>query len=267
MIVEESTAEKPTLERATSNKEGEDVVLPPNVDLKKAKIVLYEFSFSPPCAKVRALLNFYSIPFESNTTTPGQSKEGIDNAYKKVPRMTIDGFQINDSAVIFRTLAPLLSGSPLTAAEVELEKSNNVRGFMGALEKETASSFWGIAGAVDALYGTPSSSLSAYLVKPVAKYAAGLVWPLPWTLMHFAPHGSDGDSLKFAHRYYGHLLATGGPYFHGEKIGPVDLSIYGTLKTFLVMHAPMADHVLDAAELRSWFEKVDAAVEAVKPIF
>jgi len=263
----EEPAEKPTLQKMASNKEGEDVALPEGIDLKQAKIVLYEFALSPPCAKVRALLNYYSVPYETNTTTPGQEKEGIDNSYKKIPRMTIDGFQINDSAVIFKTLAPLLSGSPLTAVELELEKSNNIRGFMGALEKETFSSFWGIAGAVDTFYGEPSYSLSAYLVKPVAKYAAGLAWPLPWTVLHFMPHGSDGDSLKFAHRYYGHLLATGGPYFHGEKIGPVDLSIYGTLKTFVVLHAPMAHSILEAAELRSWFEKVDAAVEAVKPIF
>ena len=45
-------------------------------------------------------------------------------------------------AAQFRALAPLLTGTPLSPRQVELENWNNVKGFMGALEKETWPGGW-----------------------------------------------------------------------------------------------------------------------------
>jgi hypothetical protein len=85
----------------------------------------------------------------SQPSTPLRTASAVRLAADgKVPKLVVDGRQINDSAVIVRTLAPLLSGEPLDAGIVELEKLNNVAGLIGALEKETASSYWGIAAAV-----------------------------------------------------------------------------------------------------------------------
>ena len=138
----------PVLKRRTSNAEGQDLSEPLPAELttldglRKANVKLYEFKFSPPCAKVRALLNYHGVEFESVEAKPHEKKSDIDNSYGKVPKLVINDLQINDSAVIVRTLVPVLTGGdPLTAAEVELEKVNNVRGLIGALEKETATSF------------------------------------------------------------------------------------------------------------------------------
>ena len=121
---------KAKLQRRATNAEGEDLAepLPADLDLKAAKVVLFGFDASPPTIKVKALLHYYGIPYKYVVTMPGQKQEGLDGGYTKVPKLVIDNRQINDSAVIFRTLAPLLAGAALTPAQVALESDNNVRG-------------------------------------------------------------------------------------------------------------------------------------------
>ena len=238
-----------------SNCEGEDVALPAQLSLKGAQITLFEFSLSPPCAKVRALLHFYRIPYTSSVTLPNAKKEGLDPSYGKVPRLLIDGIQINDSEVIFRALSPLLAGAPLTPSQAALEKDNNIRGLMGALERESFGSFFGIAGAasagLDAMLPTwQASPLWSYVGKPAIAFSAGLLWPVPYAVLgRVTPHGAAGDSLKFGHRFRGALGL--GPFFHGSSIGPLDLSLYGTLKSFVHMASPVSSGHLNRSRAES----------------
>ena len=254
------------LKRQMTNREGEDLAepLPKDLDLKKEKIKLYGFDFSPPCMKVRVLLNYYGIPYEWIQAMPGQKKDDLDDSYKKVPKLVIGERQINDSAVIFRTLAPFLTGSPMTQSEILLEKDNNIRGFLGALEKETASSYYGIVCASSSFMASWSTT-TGKLARPVLPYVLGLVAPLPWALFKFvAPHGRDGTSMEFGKRYQAALGDK--KYFSGEAIGPLDLSLYGTFKCFGYFNSPPAAAVLKECGLKEWYERCDAAVNAVKPI-
>ena len=250
-----------TLKRHASNREGEDLVepLPADLDLKKAKIVLYGFDLSPPCNKIRTLLNFYDVPYEYVEAQPYSKPAGLeDPSYGKVPKLVIDGRQVNDSAVIYRTLVPYLTGVPLTAAEVALEKENNIKGLMGALEKESFGSYFGIVGAARALTATWTSR-SGSLVKPWLPYAAGLFWPVGWAVVgRVTPHGRDGSSIESGHKFRKALGDS--PYFHGDTIGPLDLSLFGTLKSFVHMRSPPASAVLNQCGLRAWYERCDAAI-------
>jgi len=263
-------SKQPVLTRHESNREGVD--LPPDtldkldkLDLKASKNTLYQFDQSPPCWKVRALLHYYGVPYESVTAYPGSKVEGLDNTYQKIPKLMVDDVQINDSAVVYRTLGPLLSGTPLTAAQVELEKRNNIKGLLGALEKETASSYFGIAEATRALTADwGKTSYVAALIKPVLPYAAGLIFPLPMLALSRAPHGKDGPSLAHG-KVYQEALGKG-PFFHGEQLGLLDLSLYGTFACFLSLRSPPAAAVLDQCGLRAWYERVDASVKAVRPL-
>ena len=259
------------MERQLSNREGEDLpegALPPDLDLKTADIVYYGFPLSPPCTKIRALLNFYGIPYKVVDAQPNQKKEGLpDDSYGKVPKIVVNGIQINDSAVIYRTLVPYLTGKKLTKEEAELEANNNVRGLMGALELESFSQYSGIVGAVRSglkLMGPSEETRLGYAfsyVAPIVPYGLGLIWPLPWLvkLAGIAPHGKDGPALEHGKKWRDALGSQ--KYFHGETLGPLDLSLYGTMKTFLQMHSPVADAVLEECGLAYWYARVDAAFD------
>ena len=264
----------PALRRQASNREGEDVApLPSNLVLHKAAVTLYEFGLSPPCCKVRALLHYYGVPYVSSFTVPRQPKSGLDSAYHKVPKLVVNGQQINDSAVIFRTLSPRLAGEPLTAQQVELEKLNNTHGLMGALEAESLASYWGLVGAVRAQAQLLGLTGLLYAAACVLSLYAGLlvVVTKPLKLLVDAtgrsvvPFRRLEPSAVFAERYRAALGDA--PFFHGGQIGPLDLSLYGTLACFEYMRSPYSASALDASGLRPWYVRVDEAVKAVRPIF
>lgn len=69
--------------------EKQDILTPLPKEWKKPSdlknVVLHQFSFSPPCRKITAILDYHKIPYQSIT---GKKK---DSAYKMIPVLLIDG--------------------------------------------------------------------------------------------------------------------------------------------------------------------------------
>ena len=101
-------------------------------------------------------------------------------------------------------------------------------------------------------------------MKPVLPYLAGFLSPLPKLIFMRAPHGKDGSSLEHGKVYQEALGES--KYFHGEKLGPLDLSLFGTFACFLYLGSPQANQVLDECRLRKWYERCDAEVKAKRPM-
>ena len=63
-----------------TNREFEDAApLPADLDLRTANVELYEFFLSPPCWKVRALLHYYKVSYDSVFCVPFMPRKGLDN--------------------------------------------------------------------------------------------------------------------------------------------------------------------------------------------
>ena len=109
-------------------------------------------------------------------------------SYKKVPKLVIGERQITTRRHLPYARA-LPHRQPDDAVRDPVEKDNNIRGFLGALEKETASSYYGIVCASSSFMASWSTT-TGKLARPVLPYVLGLVAPLPWALFKFvAPHG------------------------------------------------------------------------------
>ena len=72
---------------------------------------------SPPCSAVRAFLALVDIPYETVNVDFLTKSEISFSTYKKLPIITVNGFQINDSAIIIKILAPICFGRHLTEEE------------------------------------------------------------------------------------------------------------------------------------------------------
>ena len=143
---------------------------------------------------------------------------------------------------------------------------HDTTGLSGALEYETAASYWGLTRAVQS-YWRDSTYTTTALVKPWLPYLMGLAFPLPWAVFNIsgAPHGRDGNSQFFGRRFRAALGDA--TFFHGSDApGPLDLSLYGTLKCFTRLGSPPTAAVLDKCELRAWYERMEKAVDARRPI-
>jgi len=267
-----TTAVPRPLAKRASNKEFEDIPPITGVDIKAANVVLYETFLSPPCWKVRALLHYYKVPYTSKLALPGVPwlHAELDASYLKIPCITLDGQQINDSAVIYKAVAPLVGGA-MTPSQAELERLNNIHGLMGAHEVESLTSFFGIVGfargqlkMVLQMVGLGGGVLEMILrlgtlwlglLCVLTKLAAG---------SNLGPLRKLDSSVAYGRQFKAALGAQA--FFHGDAIGPLDLSLYGVLAMFVWCETPAATAVLDGAGLRAWYGRVDKAVSAVRPL-
>jgi hypothetical protein len=235
----------------TENAEGEElaVPLPWLTKGELTSVRVYGELLSPPSAKVRALLAFYGLPFAA----AGIRKPG--SVYTKRPIVDVAGVggsrQINDSVVIFRNLAPILTGIPLepraVAADAELAGD-----WMASLE---ATAFLGGTHAELARFACQDHNLPGFVL---------------WLAAPFFIRGI-GRSVAARHpdlQPFGHYLTAfkakfaGAPYFHGATPGPVDVAAFGLLYPFLAAGVEAVRAPVAAAGLADWNAGVLAAFPA-----
>jgi len=200
--------------------EGEEplVPLPQYWDveaLRGMRVVLYQNKISPPCCKIRMLLRYYGVPFQ---TVEGRKPE---SGYKNIPVLDIGDRQINDSVVIVRSLAPVLQGRPLTGDELEIERLIT-SGLMVALERDVAGSVQDLCACADLLGGC-----FGCVLRSSACCICCCVGP--------RRIGAGREVLSI--REYGDALREhlgGGEFLGGgEKPSVIDLSLFGLLEPFV----------------------------------
>ncbi|KAK9108681.1 hypothetical protein Sjap_016741 [Stephania japonica] len=73
-------------------------------DLLPKDVVLYQYEACPFCNKVKAVLDYYDIPYKVVEVNPISKKEIKWSDYKKVPILTVDGEHLLDSSAIIDNL-------------------------------------------------------------------------------------------------------------------------------------------------------------------
>lgn len=224
-----------------SNNEGEDLAepLPSEWDLgtlKTLDIKLYGMSISPPCCKIRFLLNYYKVPF---TEIRGKKP---NSDYQKIPVLDIADRQINDSYIIVKNLSPILQGRPLTEQEVDIEHFLTF-GIMLALEKKTASDTRSLCGCAGLMGGGMGCVLRC--CAPVIACCIG-------------PRMMKDKDLRSLPEYSQSLKDYLGthPFFGGPEPSVTDASLFGTIAPFDAAGAASAIELLGdtSSPLRKWFE-------------
>ena len=76
------------------------------------EVTLYQYAVCPFCNKVRATLDFYNVPYRIVEVNPLIKGEIKWSKYKKVPIVTLDGEQHNNSSDIMRDLKGLYGTTP-----------------------------------------------------------------------------------------------------------------------------------------------------------
>ena len=143
-----------------------------DLDLKKEKIKLYGFDFSPPCMKVRVLLNYYGIPYEWIQAMPGQKKDDLDDSYKKVPKLA--EWRAADQRLGRHLPYAGAHRQPDDAVRDPIGEGQQYPRLLGALEKEITSSYYGIVCASSSFMASWSTT-TGKLARPVLPYVLGLV--------------------------------------------------------------------------------------------
>lgn len=230
----------------TMNEERQDLVDPLPSHWTAASltdVVLYGGDVSPPCAKIRAVLSYYSVPFRKvNGKKP-------DSEYKKIPVLDVNGRQINDSFIMVKALAPVLSGKALTKQEVAFEELITF-GLMIALEKEVASSVCGLCQCACQMCLCPGFLLACFAPCIACFVGPGIgkhIVPTPLRVSEYAAQIQD--------EFLGET-----DFIAGDKPGLNDISLFGLLSPFVKAGNSAVDAFLgtDGARLREWHSRMAA---------
>uniref|UniRef100_A0A7S3Z901 GST N-terminal domain-containing protein n=1 Tax=Lotharella globosa TaxID=91324 RepID=A0A7S3Z901_9EUKA len=232
----------PLMEQPTKlNREKEDLKEPlpewTKDDLKD--VALYGSKISPPCCKIRTILNHYGVKFSQ---IEGPKK---DSEYKKVPVLMLNGRQVNDSFIMVKELAKILDGKALTPELIEVEETFTF-GAMISLEADVADScsdLCGCAGLLGGCLGCLLGTLSCCI-------ACGV------NIRKGKPELKDTTT-------YGAMLSEklrGKKFFHGDEPGIVDVSLFGAMLPFAEAKTQALEGFLDAG-MREWHEAISEIVQ------
>ncbi|GJD10053.1 Prostaglandin E synthase 2 [Galdieria sulphuraria] len=129
LLTEARTEQRKTLQVETAeqvhwndvSKQTRDTSLKDPCSPFSVELILYQYSPCPYCNKVRAVCDYYQIPFRCVEVNPLTKKELNFSTYKKVPVAIINGQQVNGSTDIVLTIQNSLQNtkngraiSPLT---------------------------------------------------------------------------------------------------------------------------------------------------------
>lgn len=236
--------EKPLMAGAEANKEKEHVTLPPWSNADLTDVVLYEGKASPPCCKIRAVLNYYRIPFER--------KEGKkpDSTYKKVPVLMLNGRQLNDSFVMVKALAPVLMGEQLSPELVDLEFITTYH-LMLSMEADTVDSCNDLCLCSSFLGGC--MGLGLCILSPC----------LPACGVSDTIRAKTEDILSVEECVQKVLdRLEGKTFLHGDKPGIVDVSLFGMLEPFVQSKCSAGQKVLSLG-LANWHARMAQLVPSI----
>jgi hypothetical protein len=236
-----------------TNKEREDLLIPLSIKSRSEldRIVLYGTHASPATCKTRALLNLAGVDYERRFGKHPSS------SYRKFPVVVLnDQYQINDSHIIFKNLAPILfEGYTPDEKDMELEAMVTY-GLMLTCEKEAF-------GDVDCLKRWAATAglvgMTGVFVRNFAPLSLGKKAAARITARH--------PDLKSPQDYCTvlkqELDRRGGEYFHGNKIGPLDASIYGSMAAWAPggeKTMPFMADALSTSGMAPWFNNVSKAI-------
>ena len=220
--------------------------------ISKIGVTLHAMPLSPPCGKILFILKNYDVKF---TSVSGKKK---GSEYKKVPVLVIGDKQINDSEIITAVLAKVLD-TEYTQRESEIEKLST-SGLMISLELAVMK--------------------STKEMQKCGCFLGGCIGYLLWTIAccvvgSGAAHASlskkfpDVKSPSDYGKDYAVFLSTD-LFFHGDKVGVIDCSLYGLLTPFSKCGNEAFNEFINADPLlAAWWERmtnVDLALTVARVI-
>lgn len=221
---------------------------------------LYQYNVCPFCWKVKALLGYKKIPYESVEVHPLNKKEiGFSKDYKKVP-IFIDaaGKQVNDSTPIMQYIDELYPDTPVFAKDASER------------EKEAKWLKWADATLVRALppliYRNFGDSLKAFdyitqqekfnwFQQRTIKYSGAMVMTLVAKKSAKEQGIADPEAhLKKCLKDWAGALGSG-DYLGGSKPNAADLAAFGILKSIETL--PAFRWIRDNSTVWNWYQRCD----------
>ncbi len=224
---------------------------------------LYQYKVCPFCWKVRTVLAYKKIPYETVEVHPLNKKEiAFSKDYKKVPLyINAQGKQVNDSTPIMRAIDAEYPENPVFESEGEKKKREDQ--WLDWCDKKL------VRALPPLIYKDVSSSLKAFdyitkvekfswIQKRLIKYSGAMVMTL------VAKKSAKEQKIENPQAHFEKCLkeweqTLNAPFFGGQKPNGADFAAFGILKS--VEELPAAfESVQKNKKVKDWFQKMEATI-------
>lgn len=276
-------AAEPAPPPASSEAGGADVYALPATPppLPSTPVTLLQYEVCPFCCKVKAVLDYYRVPYvavEVSPLTKRQLKAAAPGA-KKVPVALIDGDTLADSSAIISRIAA--SARAAGRGPAPPRARGWLRGGRGAAaadaDKEAAWRRWVDGRLVKVVtvniyrtgreawqtfdYITEAGDFGGALEKAASRVVgAGMMWAIAGRLAkRYGVDGEARDALAAAAAEWVSGALDGAPFAGGASPDLADLSAFGVWRAVRGTDT-FGDAMGGSAALREWYARVEAAV-------
>lgn len=223
-------------------------------------VVLYQYEACPFCNKVKAFLDYYSIPYKVVEVNPISKKEIKWSDYKKVPILTVDGEKLVNSSDIIATLFERIDVEKATGSSVDDDEEKEWLGWVdNHLVHVLSPNIYRTTGeALESFDYITTHGNFSFVERAVAKYAGA-------TAMYFV-----AKKLKKRHNITDERKALydsaetwvdalkGRDFLGGTKPNLADLAVFGVLRP--IRHLRSGKDMVDNTRIGEWYTRMEEAV-------
>ena len=227
---------------------------------------LYQYAVCPFCCKVKAILSYKKIPYQTIEVHPLNKKEiSFSKEYRKVPIfISSDGQQINDSTPIMRYIDEKYPDKPVFEKD-ETAKENEEKWLKWADEVLVRALppliYRSLGEALQAFdYITKEGNFS-WIQQRFVKYSGALVMKMVAKKSTKSQGISDPEAhLKQCLNKWKDALKAQ-EFLGGKKPNGADLAVFGILKSIDEM--PAFIHIRENNSVYAWFQRMQNLTEGL----
>mmetsp|Transcript_6411 Transcript_6411/g.19392 ORF Transcript_6411/g.19392 Transcript_6411/m.19392 type:complete len:271 (+) Transcript_6411:71-883(+) len=220
------------------------------------EVELYQYEVCPFCAKAKAAMDFYKVPYSTIEVNPLSKREMKFTDYKKVPLAIMDGEKVTESDVIMDKVRSLGEKDPPTAEELKWREWSNKQlvillppNLYRSLPESWASFKYISAnskfGQAEAMYVRLAGTL--------------FMWSLKGRMMKKYDLKDERKDLAARLDTWVQDALNSKAFQRGdEKPGLADLSVFGMLRS--MTGVPTFEFALGNTGVRDWYERMQKAV-------
>ncbi|KAL9273831.1 Prostaglandin E synthase 2-like protein [Drosera capensis] len=223
-------------------------------------VVLYQYEACPFCNKVKAFLDYYSIPYKVVEVNPISKKEIKWSEYKKVPILTVDGEKLVNSSDIIATLFERIDAEKATGSSEDDDEEKEWLGWVdNHLVHVLSPNIYRTTGeALESFDYITTHGNFSFMERVVAKYAGA-------SAMYFV-----AKKLKKRHNITDERKALydsaetwvdalkGRDFLGGIKPNLADLAVFGVLRP--IRHLRSGKDMVDNTRIGEWYARMEEAV-------
>ncbi|KAL2522312.1 Glutathione S-transferase family protein [Forsythia ovata] len=233
---------------------------PVQAKFRPDEVILYQYEACPFCNKVKAVLDYYDIPYKVVEVNPISKKEIKWSDYKKVPILMVDGEQMVDSSVIIDKLAQKIRPGVSAGSVPEDDEEKKWRGWVDnhLVHILSPNIYRSSSEALESFDYITSHGNFSFTERLTAKYAGAVAMYFVSKKLKKKYNITDERAALYEAAETWVDVLKGRDFLGGAKPNLADLAVFGVLRP--IRHLKSGRDMVEHTRIGDWYTRMESAV-------